>query len=147
MKYLLSAFTLLSSVAYFAQAQNPVTWKTNYTRSGEAGVITITAAIEKGWHMYSQRATDAGPVPTSFTFTPSKNYQLDGKTIESETHEEFDQAFDAKLFSFTDKAEFSQKIKLNANAGFNIPIKVEFMVCNDRMCLPPRTVELSVRTQ
>ena len=87
------------------------------------GEIIITALIEKGWHTYSQRPTDAGPISTIISFPTSKQYTLIGKTEESNAHEEFDKAFEAMLFTFTDKAEFNQKIKFT-KAGFTITGKI-----------------------
>jgi hypothetical protein len=141
----IAVFPFLSS---FSQTQNPVTWKVAFNASSAVeGEIIISAAIEPGWHTYSQRPTTDGPIPTSFSFTPSKQYELIGKTEESNAHEEFDKAFEAKTFIFTGKAEFKQKIKITGKPGFIIPFKVEFMSCNDRMCLPPKTVDLNVKVQ
>jgi hypothetical protein len=141
---------LLPFFASFVIAQEPVKWSGTYkpitTNSGE---IIITANIEKGWHIYSQRPTDAGPIPTSFTFAslPLPYYRRDGKVEEINAHEEFDKAFEAKIFVFTDHAEFRQKIILKGKPGFIIPVKLEYMSCNDMMCLPPKTVDVSVKTQ
>ena len=140
--------SLLWALQGFSQAHNPVTWQASYkTLSASEGEIIITAKIEKGWHTYSQRATTDGPIPTSFTFTPSGKYKLVGKTEESDAHEEFVKAFEANIFVFTDKAEFRQKIKLSGKAGFDIPVKLEYMSCNDMMCLPPKIVDLNVKVQ
>jgi len=131
-----------------AQTQNPVTWTAAYKAlSATEGEITITANIEKGWHTYSQRPTDAGPIPTSFTFPKSKDYELVGKTEEGNAHEEYVKAFEAKVFVFSGKAEFKQKVKLKSKGGFAILFKVEYMCCNDMMCLPPKTLDLSVKAQ
>jgi thiol:disulfide interchange protein DsbD len=140
---------LFAFITFFTgrSQQNPVTWQATYKSiSASEGEVVITATIEKGWHTYSQRATDAGPIPTSFKFDPNKNYTLVGKTEESNAHEEYVKAFEAKIFVFTDKAEFRQKVKLNGKAA-TINCKVEFMSCNDMMCLPPKTVDLIVKAQ
>ncbi len=138
----------LWAVSGFSQAHNPVTWQASYKPiSASEGEVIITAKIEKGWHTYSQRATTDGPIPTSFTFTPSKKYELAGKTEESDAHEEFVKAFEANIFVFTDKAEFRQKIKIKDKNAFDLPLKLEFMSCNDMMCLPPKIVDLSVKVQ
>ena len=147
-KIIALCFSVLSIFTLQAQTQNPVSWSAVYKSvSATEGEIIISADIQKGWHTYSQRGTDAGPIPTSFSFVASNNYELVGKTEESNAHEEFVKAFDAKIFVFTGKAEFKQKIKLKAKAGFAIPFKVEYMTCNDMMCLPPKTIDLSVKTQ
>lgn len=148
MKKILFLFSaLVFSLAAKSQSQNPVTWVATYKAiSAGEGEIIIQAKIDKGWHTYSQRPTEAGPIPTSFEFKalPS-NYELAGKTVETDAHEEFVKAFDAKIFVFTDKAEFKQKIKVKGKGGFTVPVKIEFMTCNDMMCLPPKTIELMVK--
>ncbi len=127
---------------------HPVTWQAKYkaTSAGE-GEIIYYRYHSKRMHTYSQRATEAGPVPTSFSYVPDKNYKLIGTTEETGAHEEFVQAFDAKIFVFKDKAEFKQKIKLNGKGATTIKCMVEFMCCDDKMCLPPKTAELVVKVQ
>src|SRR6185295_20263595 len=61
----------------FSQAKDPVKWMATYKSiSVTEGEIIITASIDKTWHTYSQKATTDGPVPTSFIFTPSKQFSL-----------------------------------------------------------------------
>ncbi len=149
MKSLFILFSLIfGSIALNAQEINPVFWTCSYQAISETeGQIIIRATIEPGWHTYSQRPTEAGPIPTSFTFASSPAYQLVGKTIESDAHEEFVKAFEANIFVFHDQAEFKQKIKLNKKGSIDIKLSLEYMSCNDMMCLPPKTVELSTKTQ
>ncbi len=144
---LLSLFSLFLFAEAKSQAQNPVKWTATYKSiSATEGEISINATIDNGWHTYSQRHTDAGPIPTSFKYTPTKDYELVGKTEESNAHEEFVKAFDAKIFVFTGKAEFKQKVKVKTK-GASITFKVEYMCCNDMMCLPPKTIDLTVKAQ
>ncbi len=150
MKSLLTlVFAIISfQFSVFAQAQNPVKWSAQYKSiNDQEGEVIITAEIDKGWHTYSQRPTDAGPIPTSITFTADKKVELVGKVSESEAHEEFVKAFEAKIFVFTEKAEFKQKVKLKSKSPLTINFKVEYMCCNDLMCLPPKTIDLSVVTK
>lgn len=146
MKKLLFFFSLFASLFSFSQAPNPVKWEASYSSiNSDEGEIIITAKIDKGWHIYSQNiAPDAGPIPTTFNYTPGTNFELVGKTIEGNAHEVFDKAFDTKLLIFDDKAEFKQKIKLKNSKGFTTIVKLEFMTCNDMQCLPPKTIELLV---
>jgi DsbC/DsbD-like thiol-disulfide interchange protein len=148
MKHLLILFVFCFSGSVTAQPQNPVIWQTSYSAVSETeGDIVITGTIEKGWHTYSIRPTDAGPIPTSFTFTPSKEYELVGGIVESDAHEEFVPAFDAKIFVFSGKAVFRQKIRRKSKGVATIPVVVEYMTCNDMMCLPPKTVKLTAKAQ
>jgi hypothetical protein len=44
---------------------------------------------------------------------------------------------------FENSVVFQQKVKLNAKSSI-VKGKVEFMVCDDKQCLPPEEVEFSV---
>lgn len=146
-KLIVSVLSFFYFLGINAQSQNPLTWQAIYkSTSATEGEIIIKAIIEKGWHTYSQKPTDAGPIPTSFKFIESKNYSLIGKTEESNAHDEFVKAFDAKIAVFSDKADFKQKIKFS-KIGFVVNVKIEYMCCNDMMCLPPKTIDLEVRIQ
>ena len=139
---------LLSIVTFGGFAQTPlkpVTWNATYvSTSASEGEIQFTATIDKKWHIYSQRPTDVGPIPTSFTVSPNADFELVGKVEEGEAHEEFVAAFDAKVFVFSEKAVFKQKIKLKNQKGTTIKSTLEFMTCNDVQCLPPTMIDFSV---
>lgn len=149
MKKLFTLFlALFVATTASAQAPDPVKWIASYKAiSATEGEITVTAVIEKNWHIYSQKPSDAGLIPTALRFVAGTQYELSGAAQEYGAKEEYDKAFDAKVSSFYDKAEFRQKIKLKAKPGFEIKFKVEYMCCNDMMCLPPKTMDLSVKTQ
>lgn len=146
----LVAFISSFCIPLFAQqaAPNPVTWFAVYQPvSSQEGEVLITAMIEKGWHTYSQRPTDAGPISTVISFKPSAQFELQGTATEYHLIEEYDKAFEAKLFMFSERAEFRQKIKLKSNPGFSIALTIEYVACNEGMCLPPKTLDLTVKTQ
>lgn len=145
MTFRILCLLLISSFSVFSQ-QNPIVWTASYKAlSATEGEITVIGNIQSGWHTYSQRPTDAGPISTILKFTPSGSYELKGKTEEIDVHEEYDKAFEAKLFVFSNKAEFRQKISIKSKS--TVAISIEFVCCNDNMCLPPKTVELTVLTQ
>lgn len=137
-KLLFVLYSLCIFSAFSQSALKPVTWTATYIEtSSTEGEIVLTASIEKKWHIYSQRPTDVGPIPTSFTVATSVNYDLIGKVNEGEAHEEYVAAFDAKVFVFSGEAVFKQKIKRKNKKSFSIEILFEFMTCNDVQCLPP----------
>ncbi len=141
-------FGLFTFFAANSQSKNPVIWSASYKSiSATEGEIVIIAAIEKGWHIYSQDTTSAGPVPTSFNFALNKSYLLVGKALEIGAQSIFDKTFEAQISSFSDKAEFKQKINLLSKQPLTISFKAEYMSCNDMMCLPPKQVDLSVNVQ
>lgn len=141
-------FILFSLITFLGLSQTPlkpVTWSVAYIPNGSTeGEIVFTATIEKKWHIYSQRPTDVGPIPTSFTVTPNASVELIGKVIENDAHEEFVAAFDAKVFVFSEVAIFRQKVLRKSGKAFTINTSLEFMTCNDVQCLPPTTLNFMV---
>ncbi|MBC6111442.1 protein-disulfide reductase DsbD domain-containing protein [Pedobacter fastidiosus] len=141
--FLFCIATLLSVNAY-SQILKPVTWSyaAKKTSATEA-TLYIKAVIDEGWHLYSQTVKDGGPVKTTFAFPASKTYTLVGKTIEPKPITKFETTFKMDVSYFQNSVIFQQKVKLK---GKNVPVKgsVEFMVCNDKQCLPPETVEFSI---
>ncbi|SMO60259.1 protein-disulfide reductase DsbD family protein [Solitalea koreensis] len=136
---------LFSSISLFAQIENPVNWSySSKSGSGDEAVLILTAKIDGGWHTYSQFIGDGGPVPTSFKFKPSKDYELIGKVVEKTTpHSGFDKTFNMNIASFEGQAVFEQKVKLKTPKT-KISGTLEYMVCNDHQCLPPEEVEFSI---
>ena len=64
------SFLLLSFVVYALQAQikDPVKFKTELTAlSDTEAEVVFTAAIDKGWHVYSTDLEDGGPISVTFS--------------------------------------------------------------------------------
>lgn len=133
--------TFITVFTTFAQLVEPVKWSYRVEQKGQEATLIFKATVDKGWHVYSQFIPDGGPIPTSFTFTPDKNYTLVGKVTEPKGEEIFDPNFEIKLKFFENFAEFKQKIKLNTTAAFKIKGVVESMACNDKNCTPPNAVD------
>jgi hypothetical protein len=144
MKKICFLLFLLAPFLFFGQAMNPVKWEAKYTESSNGeGEIVLHASIEKGWHVYSINLNpDIGAIPTSVTYSPGSDYTIIGKPAEEGVKEEFDKMFEAKIASFEGKAIIKQKIKRKNTKEFQSPLKVEYMVCNDKQCLPPKTVDI-----
>lgn len=144
---ILICFTILASTSVVsAQMHNPVKWSFSASAVNEhEAILTFTAMLEEGWHIYSQHMDDGGPLPTSFTFTPTKDYSLVGKVKEEVTPvKSYDETFMMDILWFENKAVFTQKIKLKTPATA-ISGNVEYMVCTNEMCLPPDRVKFNVQ--
>ncbi|HOY30687.1 MAG TPA: cytochrome c biogenesis protein CcdA [Bacteroidales bacterium] len=132
-----------------AQILEPVKWSVASKKTGDASAeITLTATIDKGWHLYSQDIPANGPVPTEFVFEKNKFYSLEGKVVEPKPITEKDPNFDNMLLKyFSTKAIFKQKINILHEEDFMVKGTVSFMCCNDVSCLPPNDVPFSVKVQ
>jgi len=146
MKKMLLSLTLAMLLSYGASAQilDPVKWSYAAKKvNAKEAIVYLKATIDPGWHLYSQNVKDGGPIPTSFSFPASKSYSLIGKTIEPKPIIKNEPVFSMNVSFFEGSAIFQQKIKLIGNTAI-VKGKVEFMVCNDKQCLPPSEVEFSV---
>ena len=137
---------LLISFNLSAQIYNPVSWDFSYEKKGENRYeLIFTATIENKSHIYSMDIPSSGPIPTTFRFDTVPGYTLDGKTYEVTKPEEiFDEAFGFKIRTFSNTAEFRQKIRGNASS-FTATGAVNFMACNNVTCLPPKDVDFSIK--
>ncbi len=144
-KTILSLLLSFISLTIFAQIQNPVKWTYSVENNGkEEATLVIKASIDKGWHLYSQFIGEGGPVPTSFRFDKSSNYTLVGKVNEiPKAKPIFDEIFGMQVAWFESSATFKQKIKVSSGKDFKLNGALEFMVCDDKQCLPPDEVEFS----
>lgn len=135
---------LLFTLSASSQLINPIKWSYAAKRtSATSATIFIKATMEEGWHIYSQKATEGGPVKTTFTFAPGQMFQLEGHVAEPTPVTKFEKAFDMNVSYFEKEVIFQQKVKLNSGKT-TIKGAVEYMVCSDRQCLPPQTAEFSI---
>ena len=143
MKRIFTAFIFLMTTLAWAQPQ-AVTWSTSYENTDEHTIITVHAEIAEGWHLYSQNLDEGGPIPTSFVLEEDSSFTTVGGWAEGEPHVEFDPNFDMDLAYFSDAADFTIKL-LPTEKEFTVKGELEFMVCNDEMCLPPTYEDFSAR--
>ena len=146
--FTLAIFMLLQSLSNTqseAQIAKPVKWSYTAEQNQNEATLVIKSTIDKPWHLYSQHIADGGPIPTSFAFTPSDNYELIGNTSEPDAATFHDPNFDMDLKTFEDQVIFKQKIKVKTTDSFSVKGVLEFMVCNDKMCLPPEKVPFEIK--
>ncbi|MCF0182519.1 MAG: sugar transporter, partial [Muribaculaceae bacterium] len=61
---------LVAVLSLNAQIVNPVKWATQVKMTDDThGVVTMTATIDNGWHMYATEIPEGGPVATSVEFS------------------------------------------------------------------------------
>ena len=144
-KIIIGLFLILLAGFANAQINNPVTW--TYTAKKIADKtyeLHMTATIDGNWHLYAQDA-GKGPEPTSFVFTPNPLIKYDGKIREIGKQEQsFDKNFNSVLKYYGKKVDFVQKVKVKSSTATVVKGVVNFMVCNDRQCLPPRDVPFTI---
>ena len=143
MKNLVIILALLIGANIFAQIHDPVKWSTSVKSVSETEYeLIVKATIDGEWHLYSQTVPEDGPIPTSFVYEGNANYLKKGNTKEEKGHTIDDPVFNMRIKYFGEEATFKQRIKLKSKTPFKIKAVVEYMVCNDTQCLPPKEVDL-----
>lgn len=135
---MISAACLLCAVGALAQIVNPVKWKSAIKMTDDShGVISFTATIDNGWHMYSTEAVTDGPVPTSVDWKVLKGVKLDGGLKpDRKAQRHHDPNFDVDLSWWTGRVTLTQRFTVTA-ANYSISGNVSYMSCNDTQCSSP----------
>ena len=142
MKKLLFPFVLLLfAVAVQAQIQDPVKFNSELKiLAADEAEVVFTAAIDKGWHVYSTDLGDGGPISATFNVEKIFGAEVVGKLKPvGKEISTFDKLFEMKVRYFENTAQFVQKLKLTDGA-YQIEGYLEYGACNDENCLPPTQV-------
>ncbi|MDQ3042482.1 MAG: protein-disulfide reductase DsbD N-terminal domain-containing protein, partial [Acidobacteriota bacterium] len=131
-------------------AQNPTKWSLESDAKGKTLKInetfkaTLKAEIEMGWHLYSVEQPSGGPFPTKITLAENTPFKLEGKVETPMPITKLDPNFNVETKFFDGQAEFNLPVvttdETNADA---LGVNVRFQVCNDTLCLPPKTVKVT----
>jgi len=145
-KTILLALIVLSGTMAIAQSSKQVNWVYSAKKVADKTYeIHMTATIGGDYHLYAQDAGGDGPIPTTFNFTKSPLFALDGTVKEKgQIVKKFESAWNHNVNYYEKTVDFVQVVKLKSNVKTTLAGKVEFMVCNDKECLPPADVDIKV---
>ena len=147
MKKILLTLTLLFSLtAAFAQMENPVKWDYSFKKTSDKTVdVYLTATLAPGWHLYAMDAGE-GPQSTEIKFLANPLIKADEAVRqEGKMKKEYDENFGSELKYFENKVSFVQKFKMKSKVPTAAKGNITYMVCNDKKCLPPKTVNFDVK--
>lgn len=122
----------------------PVSWSFSAARTTTSVVVELTATVEQGWHIYATRLeNELGPIPTTIRFQQNDAWVPMGGIVEPAPEEVFDPNFEMQVRYHSGAPVFAQHFK-NPSGANVLSGEVEFMVCNDKTCLPPEVVKFSI---
>lgn len=134
------------TISFAIPAQQPVTWNFSAKKLNDKMYeVSMTATVPSPWHIYSQNTPEGGPLPTVITFTINPLASIEGKTTETgKAITKLEEVFGINVVYYTNTVSFVQKVKVEKKVKTNISGSIEYMVCNDTQCLPPKTVPFTV---
>lgn len=141
LSFLLIAFNWVS-----AQVKDPVAW--TYTAkkiNATTYEVSLTATLQRGWHLYSQTTPEGGPPPTAIVFAKNPLLSLDGSVKEiGKLEEKYEPLFEVDVRQFSNSVVFVQQVKVKGKAKTSLRGSVKFMTCNNQECMPPQTQKFSI---
>ncbi|MBW2962477.1 protein-disulfide reductase DsbD family protein [Mesonia aestuariivivens] len=134
--FLFLTLFITSVNAQFGTSQeviNPVEWSGSIKEtSANTYQLLLEAEIEEHWHVYSQDTPEGGPLPLWFNYLDAgKDYELVGKTVESESETQFSEIFGVNEVYFENKANFTQEIKLTNDNVAVVKMELKYQVCKE----------------
>ena len=140
---ILFIFLLLPFISSAQMVQPDKKWEHSVEKKGNDTWLVIKGHMNAGWHLYSQFTPVGGPLPTTLTFAPSKNYKLSGQAKESATKTMYDSTFEVNVLMFEHEPEFRQKIEVLTDKKFTVKAVVDGQACNDQTCVLINPVNLT----
>ena len=141
-KIALTFVGLCIMVVSFGQILNPVRFSYSAEKKGvNEYVIHIRTKVDPTWHIYSIYNPDGGAQATVLNFEKVKPV---GKAREAGAMKVvFEKEFNVNQKYFESNVDFMQTVRVPAGAK-SVAGTIEYMVCNNRQCLPPKTVAFDV---
>ena len=117
---------------------------------GSDFVLTLRATMAPTWHLYSLTPYPddvlAAPQPTTIQLKKHPFFEPGGTVRQPQPKLDQDENFGIETEYFDGMVDFEVPVRVVATASggeHEVVLKVRFMACNDRLCLPPQNREVS----
>ena len=141
-KILFTLITLLIIATSYAQILNPVTFNYSVVKKGnDLYEVHVKAMIKPKWHIYSVKNPEGGAQATEIKINDAKVVGAIKENGKMKTM--FEKEFNVNQKYFESSVDFVQLVKLKKSD--KITGTINYMVCNDRQCLPPKEVEFKIK--
>ncbi|MCI0337954.1 MAG: thioredoxin family protein [Acidobacteria bacterium] len=153
----LSVLIVLIASTALAQTPNPVSLSgklvPNQVKPGQSAKVLITAKIDPGWHLYSLTQPPGGPKATRVMIDESSPLKIAGNPQQPKPKVAADPNFSLPgqppfmTETFDNEVTFTVPVKVAEDAptgAQKLTVKINFQVCDEHQCLPPRTRPVEV---
>lgn len=112
-------------------------------RKGARAVAHLRATIKPGWHLYALNQQPGGPVATRISVAEGQHWAVRGSVHEPTPITKHDPNFNIPTHFYNRAVNFTIPLEATGAAGRTVAVDVLFQTCNDELCLPPQTVEVT----
>ncbi len=150
LKFFIIFSFLVFALPTISFSQNPTKWSLESDAKGKAlkkdetFKAKLEAEVEQGWHLYAVEQPEGGPFPTQITIAQDAPFLIAGKIESPKPITKLDPNFQIETKFFERQAEFNLQVKATGETNADdLAVNAKFQVCNDTICLPPKTVKVS----
>jgi DsbC/DsbD-like thiol-disulfide interchange protein len=144
-------FTAVLAVYLVAAPADPVAWKLNSPSSSvKAGArfnVKLLAEVQDGWHLYSLKPMAEGPIPTRIWIAEGQPFVMAGAVQSPDPQVMQDPSFGMEVELYEGEAVFTLPVRVAAGAppgAQRLVVSASYQSCNNKLCLPPKTVRVEV---
>ena len=116
-------------------------------KAGGKVAATLSAAIAPGWHLYSLKKLEGGPIATTIVAPEGQPFKLAGAIDATAPLMKFDDTFQMDVETYEGTADFVLPVVAARNAkpgATALIVHARYQACDDKQCLPPRTVTVEL---
>lgn len=120
-----------------SQIVTPVKWKSHVEEKGNELILSLTATVEEGWHVYDMNVGEDGPQATTVTYVKTEGLEpAGGLKDKGKAIEQYDSTFMMELSWWEGAVRLEQRFKIKEEK-WKVEGQVRYMCCDDESCLPP----------
>jgi DsbC/DsbD-like thiol-disulfide interchange protein len=109
--------------------------------------VTLAAAIDTGWHLYSTTQPAGGPVPTKIAVAGPTGFALEGALGFPKPTVHPDPNFGINVETYDKAVTFTVPVRVDKTAPVGtdtVVVTARYQACNATLCLPPQTSRVAV---
>lgn len=134
-----------------AAPPNPVSWKledapAKPVKAGAAFTLKLVAHIDAGWHVYWLKQVQDGPVATRIALPDGQPFRLASRVQAPEPEVVQDVSFGMEVGHYSGETVFTLPVRADSGAAsgeYKLTASATYQTCNNKVCLPPRTVQVT----
>ena len=137
---------LMVALTSMAQMAEPVKFVVKHAVNDKGQLeVSFQGKIDAGWHVYGTNIKDGGPTAATVTLDKQVGVEVAGKleTI-GDVHTINDAMFGMEVETIEGEVTFKQTFNITSD-DYEVAGYLTYGACNDQNCLPPTSVDFSVK--
>jgi len=145
------AVAALAALWLAAAPADPIAWKlespsAKTVKAGGRFNVKLVAAVQPGWHLYSLKPIPEGPIPTRIWIAEGQPFSLAAAVQAPDPTTMQDPTLNMEVEFYEGETPFTLPVKVAAGAAGQqtLTVSASYQTCNDKLCLPPKTVKVQL---